>query len=152
MKAASAMTRDVVTIESNQSLRDAHEFMVEWNIRHLPVVNAGKLVGILSDRDVLLASSRDQIGIVVPAMAVSEVMTSMPMTCDLSTSVSTIARKMLDHKIDCLPILSEGELVGLVTSSDLMELLIEREQTYEHRVIPFKYRIHRAGADYAARA
>ena len=152
MKASSAMTRDVVTIEPNQSLKDAHEFMLEWGIRHLPVVKGKTLVGILSDRDILLASGRDTIGIVVPAIAVSEVMTSMPMTCDISADVSTIARRMLDHKIDCLPIISEGDLVGLVTSSDLMELLIEREQTYEHRVIPFKYRIHRAGADYAAMA
>lgn len=153
MKAAAAMTRDVVTIEPNQSLRDAHEFMIEWNIRHLPVVNGKKLVGILSDRDILLVSKRDDVGILVPAVSVSHVMTAEPMTCDMNTDISIVARKMLDNKIDSLPILTDGELVGLITSSDLLELLIEREQTYDtHKTIPFKYRIHRAGEEYAATA
>lgn len=151
MKAVTAMTRNVVTIEPSQSLKDAHEIMIEWSIRHLPVVQNRKVVGILSDRDVLIHASRGKNGLAVPSLQVKEAMTAMPMTCQSSAAVGKIARMMIEHKIDSLPIVNpEGELVGLVTSSDLLELLAEREDMTDGRVITFQYTIHRAGSEYAA--
>ena len=151
MKAITAMTRNVVTIEPTQSLKAAHEIMIEWSIRHLPVVQNKKVVGILSDRDVLIHASQGKNGLVVPLIQVKDAMTAMPMTCHSSAAVGKIARMMIEHKIDSLPIVNpESELVGLVTSTDLLELLAEREDMSDGRAIPFQYRIHRAGSEYAA--
>ena len=147
MKAITAMTVNVVCIAPRETLRGAYEIMTEWGIRHLPVMEGKKLVGILSDRDILIRSSLENGVIHVPESAVSGAMTPQPMTCGPSTSVAHMVDLMLEHKIDSLPILDEdGILVGLVTSADLLEMLREREQLSGHRAIPFKFQIQQGAA------
>ena len=147
MKAVTAMTRNVVCIGPRETLKGAHEIMTEWGIRHLPVMEGKKLVGILSDRDILIHSSMDEQGVCVPETSVSKAMTTQPMTCTPSTSVAHMTGLMLDHKIDSLPILDDdGLLVGLVTSSDLLEMLREREEISGHRTIPFKFQIQQGSS------
>jgi CBS domain-containing protein len=65
-------------------------------------------------------------------------MTPSPLTCEASTSVSDLAQRMIDEKIDALPVMSGTRLVGLVTSTDLLQLLVDRE---EHRVLPFRFEL-----------
>lgn len=143
MKVSNAMTRDVVCVTPDRSLADAYDLMTEWTIRHLPVIEGDSLVGILSDRDVLLASERGVHGVDVPDIQVAEVMTRDPITCRRSTPIGEVSIIMLENKIDCLPVVdAEGSLVGLVTSSDLISLLQRREdETETYHEIPFVYRI-----------
>ncbi len=143
MKAAAAMTRNVVCVEPTDSLQDAYEIMNEWEIRHLPVLEGQQLVGILSDRDVLIhASPNGDGGLEVESLTVGEVMTSDPITCRSTTSVTIISETMLKHKIDSVPVVDEEhQLVGLVTSSDLIELLIAKEELPLTNPIPAQYSI-----------
>jgi acetoin utilization protein AcuB len=124
------MTRDVVWVDPEFSLHDAAEIMKEWEIRHLPVMEAGKLVGILSDRDVLLRTTLADDGATrVAAVPVRAAMTPDPISCAPTSSISHVALTMVGKKIDSLPVVDDdGQLIGLITSSDLMDLLAAQER------------------------
>lgn len=129
MRAQDTMTREVVWIEPSDELLLAWGLMTKLAIRHLPVLEDGRLVGILSDRDVLMFASVRNGMIEIPELPVAEVMTRSVVTCTPAVSVSAIGEKMLKGKIDSMPIVDDnGQLVGLVTSSDLIQLLIDRER------------------------
>jgi acetoin utilization protein AcuB len=136
MRAEQAMTRNVVCVKPDDTAAEALEIMQEWSIRHLPVVENDQLVGILSDRD-LVRIDLDA--------AVSEYMTEEPITCSTTTSLAAAAETMLAEKIDCLPVLDNDEdLAGLITVSDFLELVIEREQMMLSRPIPFSFHLFRS--------
>jgi CBS domain-containing protein len=136
MNTAAAMTRDVVVVTRETNLAVAHRIMERRRIRHLPVVEQGRLVGILSDRDLLQYEGSTLEGSTVP---VGTAMTPAPMTCFITTSVSRVAQMMLEHKIDSVPVVDPaGALVGLVTSSDLLHLLVESADV---QALPFHYRL-----------
>lgn len=143
MRASAAMTRNVVCIDPNDSISDAHQVMTEWEIRHLPVLHNGRLVGILSDRDVLLRSRATEEGLDIDDVPVEDAMTPHPITCMPATSIAEIGRAMTSHKIDSVPVVDEdGELVGLVTSTDLLELLCAKEESLAARTIPYSFAVH----------
>lgn len=142
MKARLAMTREVVCVAPDDSLIDVHRIMTEWKIRHLPVLVGGALVGILSDRDVLLHAKQTEDGIDVPNLPVSEVMTSNPITCSANADVTRIAMAMLEHSIDSVPVVDEGgRLVGLVTSSDLLQILVDKDAVAARLPLPFQWKV-----------
>ena len=136
MKAEQAMTRNVVCVQLDDTVAEAMEIMQEWSIRHLPVVENDRLVGILSDRDLIRVATDG---------AVSDYMTDDPITCSQETSLAEAAETMLAEKIDCLPVLDgDDELAGLITVSDFLELVIEREQMMLARPIPFSFHLFRS--------
>lgn len=141
MQAHTPMTRNVIVVSPDCTLASAWRVMQRERIRHLPVVRAGALIGMLSDRDVLVRSNIDLKGNldVPPSALVEEAMTRSPlMTCDATSSVSNIVRVMTDYKIDAIPVVRGAHLVGLVTSTDLLFLL--RDKT-EEKSLPFEFRI-----------
>ena len=140
MRAASAMTREVVVIRPDFPLAYAWDLMREHKIRHLPVAVEGTVEGMLSDRDVLTWSTRAPSGeLEVPDVLVRRCMSSPVITCHRETPVSEIARILTTRKIDALPVLGvDKRLVGLVTSTDLMELLAERPSP---ELLPFDFRL-----------
>jgi acetoin utilization protein AcuB len=143
MKTAAVMTRDIVVVSPNVTAPAAQATMGRLCVRHLPVVENGRLVGIISDRDLLRRPSPAS-----PPLTCGQVMTPAPVTCRASTSVGQVARSMLEHKIDCVPVVDdEGRLVGLVTSSDLLELLVERDQA--QALPPFDFRLRLVESDNA---
>jgi CBS domain-containing protein len=149
MKAMQAMTRNVICVHETDAIETARDIMKEWDIRHLPVVRDRMLVGILSDRDVLLHTSGGQIAGdgQIADRSVRETMTKKPITCCSADPISYIAGLMLDNKIDCVPVVEEddGELVGLVTSFDLIELLREKDVLDASRTVPWNYAVKVAG-------
>lgn len=124
MKAVRVMTLTLTSVSADLPIRQAHALMLELTARHLPVVDGNKLVGILSDRDVLLSATQRGDDFVYPPLRVGDVMTADPITAEMTTPVSEVAQLMLEHKIDAVPIVSSaGELLGLVTSSDLIRVV-----------------------------
>ena len=137
MRTAAAMTRDVVVVPPELLVGAARRIMKRSHIRHLPVVQQGRLMGILSDRDLLPYEGIDADGV---ETTVGEAMTRAPITCTITTSISRVAQIMLEHKIDSIPVVDPaGSLVGLVTSSDLLQLLVESADV---QALPFHYRLH----------
>jgi len=135
------MTREVIVVPPELSLQSAWRVMTRERIRHLPVVRAGALIGMLSDRDVLARGTIGKDGVLhVPAsIVVGEAMMPAPLvTCDESTDVSDLVRTMTERKIDAVPVVRGLRLVGLVTSTDLLLLLVDRD---EARPLPFEFHI-----------
>ena len=121
MQVQDVMVKRVVTIGPKEPARRAWELMRDHHFRHLPVVNEGRVVGIVSDRDlrpVLLSPALDE-------LRVEEIMTEEPFTIDPEAFVVDAARLMVDQKIGGLPVVSGDELVGIVTETDLLSILVE---------------------------
>ena len=150
MKAMQAMTRNVVCIHEDDSLEVARDIMREWEIRHLPVVRGRSLVGVLSDRDLLLyteASRKDR-----PSIAdrtVGETMSKRPVTCMAGDSISHIAGLMVENRIDCVPVIEDDddEVIGMITSTDMVELLREKDILDSSRTVPWSYAVRMMGRD-----
>ena len=141
MRASTPMTRNVTVIPPELPLRAAWEIMKRERIRHIPIVRAGALFGMLSDRDVLVRGTLSKDGkLEVPEGIVSgEAMTPPPLhTCEPTTDVVDLARLMTEEKIDAVPVVRGLRLVGLVTSTDLMQLLIRQD---EARPLPFDFEL-----------
>ncbi len=124
MKAINVMTFKVATIAADAQIETAHTLMLRLGVRHLPVISNGKLVGILSDRDVLLCAGKTEDGFVYPPSLVAQSMSVDCVTAQLHTPIADLAKLMLAHKIDAVPIvLGDKELLGLVTSTDLLRVV-----------------------------
>ena len=122
-----AMKSPVVTVKPDDKLMEIINLSRQLGIRHLPVVEGDRLLGIISDRNLRenthylklfsllmeVAASLDEA--VAKTIMVSEVVTTTP-----ETPLADAAQLMRDRKIGCLPVLKDGRLVGIVTDSDLL--------------------------------
>src|SRR5664280_3830110 len=118
------MRSPAVAISADTTLQDAYRTMREQGIRHLPVLAGEKLVGVVTDRDLRLATSALAPSPFPPGSLVSAVMSRKPVTADASDPVEDAARIMRERKIGCLPILDDGRLIGIITGLDLLDALI----------------------------
>jgi len=118
------MHKNPVTISSETTLCDAYQLMNEKKIRHLPVVDNDKLVGIVTDRDLRLATRRLAKRPFEPQDKVKKVMVSPVITASPSEPVEAAAKTMRDLKIGCLPVAEGESLVGIVTGVDLLDAMI----------------------------
>jgi CBS domain-containing protein len=128
---ADVMTRSVITLFEEDDLEHIDEAMEKFRFRHVPVVDDGKLVGLLTQRDLVsLSSSRlDPTGPPRDAAArknlfVRDVMTTQVRTVRPDTSILDAARLMRDAKVSCLPVVqADDRLVGIVTTTDMLDLV-----------------------------
>ncbi|HHJ52130.1 MAG TPA: CBS domain-containing protein [Caldithrix abyssi] len=118
------MHPDPVIIQPDTTLCDAYALMQEKNFRHLPVVSEGKLVGVVTDRDLRLATSRLAKRPFDPKDRVKEVMSHPVQTAHPNDPVERAAQLMRELKIGCLPVVEEGEVVGIVTAADMLDALL----------------------------
>jgi acetoin utilization protein AcuB len=116
------MTRSVVTIGPDTPRNDIQRLMHEHAIRHLPVLEAGRLVGIVSDRDVRSAAS-------APTASARQLMTAKPVTVTPDIRVEHAARLMLEHRFGALPVVEDGVVVGIVTYTDLLRAFVHTLET-----------------------
>ena len=127
--AAEPMTRKVFVVPPDIPLSTAWDLMCREHFRHLPVVSGGALVGLLSDRDILVRSTLEDGAISVPDVRAGDAATPWPHVCTPDTDVCDLVRMMTERKIDAVPVVNgANELVGLVTSTDLLLLLIPLEE------------------------
>ena len=117
------MTTSMKAVDSTTRLSEAFKLMQKYHIRHLPVVEGDKLVGIVSDRDLLSHASKDSGTLVFPRQSVEKVMTKDLITCNPSTNYEEALKLVLKHGINSLPVIESGTLVGIVTSKDLLNNL-----------------------------
>lgn len=118
------MRRPVTVVSATATLGEACELLQERGFRHLPVMDHGHLVGILTDRDLRFATSSLCQSPRTAQDPVSSAMSSPPLTADPLDPVEDAARIMREHKIGCLPVLDGTELVGILTGMDLLDALM----------------------------
>jgi CBS domain-containing protein len=127
------MTRKVVALDETQDLATAKDILSLARIRHLPVVRNGRLVGLLTQRDLLRLMSNQPEAIARGTLA-REAMNRRLRTVRAATPLRTAIRLLLQNKYGCLPVVSgDGTLVGILTEADLArlagELIAQREAT-----------------------
>lgn len=126
------MSKEVVTILSSTTILEAQKIMRESRVRRLPVVDEGKLVGIVTYNDLLEASpskattlSRFELTYLLSKMTVAEIMTQGVITVSPDIPIEEAALIMQKNQIGGLPVVEEGKVVGIITESDIFEVFIE---------------------------
>lgn len=134
MKLSEIMSINPKVVESTCSVREAVDIMLEYDIRHVPVVSGKEIVGILSDRDLRgLAAVTDEEGYKAlherlgQNTSVTSVMSGSPITIDVEAELSEAIEIMLEQKIGALPVVDEGTRVlrGIVSYEDVLRVALE---------------------------
>lgn len=126
------MSKEVVTIDANDSMQAALALMKKSDIRMLPVVKKGKLVGIVTDRDLKRASASDattldvhELLYLISKIKVQDIMTKNPITVPQNFTVEETAEVLLKNKISGVPVVDQnGDIVGTITQTDLFRVII----------------------------
>jgi CBS domain-containing protein len=133
------MITNVFTLKPDNSVYDARALMKEKNIRHIPIVDyAGSLVGLVSQRDILGASestlhatSSEQRVELEKKHKIEEVMTRQIKTIDERDSLRSAAMRLRKFKHGCLPVVTEGELKGIITDTDFVGVAVHLSEQVE---------------------
>ncbi len=126
------MSKDVITVDVEDSMHDAVKLMKEKEIRMLPVLKKGKLVGIITDRDLKRSAASDatmldvhELLYLVSKIKVRNIMTKDPITVPQNFTVEETAEVLLKNKISGAPVVDQnGDVVGTITQTDLFRVLI----------------------------
>jgi acetoin utilization protein AcuB len=126
------MSHPIISIAPDMPVHDALDMFKRERIRRAPVVKEGKLIGIVSDKDLLNASPSPasslsiwEMNYLLSKITVSEVMTKKVLTVKEDTPIEEAARIMADNKIGGLPVLRDGHVVGIITETDLFKIFLE---------------------------
>jgi acetoin utilization protein AcuB len=126
------MSHPVITVTPNTPITKAHELMARENINQCPVVKNGKLIGLVTEKDILKAypSSATTLSVweitsLIEKIKVEDVMLKEFQTVQEDTPIETAARILVDFKISALPVLQGKELVGIITEADLFTIMLE---------------------------
>jgi len=126
------MSHPVITISPDIPIVDALNLMKRERIRRAPVVKDGKMVGIVSDKDLLNASTSPatslsvwELNYLLSKITVKEVMSKKVLSVSENTPIEEAARIMADNKIGGLPVTRGEDVVGIITETDLFKILLE---------------------------
>jgi CBS domain-containing membrane protein len=126
------MTQNPTTLDLNETLDLAESIMNLGRIRHLPVIEDGRIVGIVSQRDLFrsalitaLGFGRKTTDTLIKTIKIKEIMTKKVVTISPEANIKDAARLMIDKKIGCLPVVEGDWLVGIVTETDMLRYVVE---------------------------
>lgn len=130
MEVRHLMQRDVLRMKESDALDVAQDIMTLGRVRHIPVVSGDRLVGLVSQRDLLRAAASSLLGLDPDAqrqwlgtVRVSDVMTTELRTVTPDDSVTDVVTLLLQYRIGCLPVVENGRLVGIVSETDCLRYL-----------------------------
>lgn len=126
------MTTQVFTVTPEESIADTMALMREKKISRMPVVEKGKLVGIVSDGDLREVSpspattlSIFELNYLIAKTPIREVALKKVLTCQPDTKIEEAALLMRDHNIGGLPVVDDGKVVGIITESDILDAFLD---------------------------
>lgn len=135
MRVDRRMRARVITIQHDESLDCAQTLMALHGIRHLPVLDGQRIVGVLSDRDVLGVMVQQRRGacgsragksyFLPPGVRVDEAMSADPVIVAPDTDIEEAARLLISRKIGCLPVIDRDRVVGIITETDILGVFTE---------------------------
>ena len=127
------MTRDVITLNLNDNMELAEKLFETKHIRHIPIVSGKKVVGILSHTDLMRISFSDldeeenEINSVVyDLFTIEQVMAKSVISVTSETTIKEAAEILTKHEFHAVPVVDDDELVGIVTSTDLIQFLLDQ--------------------------
>ncbi len=127
MKVKEVMVKEVATLDVNDELSLANDIMRLGRIRHLPVVDGARLVGIVSERDLFRSSLAQALGYggensreLMKTLHIKDIMVREIITISPELDLCQAVKMMVDKKIGCLPVVEHDRLVGLITETDIM--------------------------------
>ena len=130
MQVREMMTTDIEVLERNDTLLTVEERMATKQLRHLPVLEQGDIVGMVTQRDLFKAAMSSAMGYgekaqqaYLRSVHVKEIMTYPVVTISPDTSVAAAAEMIITKGIGCLPVVDGTTLVGMVTKTDLLRCL-----------------------------
>jgi acetoin utilization protein AcuB len=126
------MSRPVISVSPDEAINDVLAMFRKEHIRRAPVMKDGKLVGIVSERDLLNASPSSvttlsvwEMNYLISKVKIKNVMTKKVITVSKDTPIEEAARIMADKKIGGLPVVDNGKVVGMITETDLFKIFLE---------------------------
>ena len=126
------MSTQVKTLDRNDTLELAQDIMTQKRIRHFPVVDADRVVGVMSQRDLVHATlgSVMQYGeraerAFLTTVAVKDVMSEPPVTISPDDTIQKAAHLMVEQQIGCLPVIEKEKLIGMVTETDILRVVVK---------------------------
>ncbi len=126
------MSVDFKVIGVNEQLKKAADILFSQKFKHLPVLQKGKLVGIISKTDIKRMSFADELGedefeadsAIFKMLTVGQVMINKPFTLNIDASVKDAAKILSEKEFRAIPILENEKVVGMVTTKDLIKYLV----------------------------
>jgi acetoin utilization protein AcuB len=126
------MKKDLVTVTKDDKMTTAKKLLKEKNIRHLPVVDGKKLIGLVTNMDIRKAEASPatsleirELHYLLDKLTVGEIMTRNVITIPPDISIEEATTLLHDNRIGCLPVVEDGNLVGILTENDVMDILID---------------------------
>jgi acetoin utilization protein AcuB len=126
------MSRPVITVSPDMPINDALVMFKKERIRRAPVMKNGKLLGIVSERDLLNASPSSvttlsvwEMNYLISKVTVKQVMSKKVITVNRDTPIEEAARIMADNKFGGVPVVDSGKVVGIITETDLFKVFLE---------------------------
>lgn len=131
------MTHAPLSVSPHTPVDEARALMQQHRIRHLPVLDNGRLVGMVSDRDICLvlpspatSLSVYEIGYLLTRLTVGEIMTYFPITIGADRPVAEAVKRMLAYNIGALPVVEHGQLLGMLTRTNLLQALLQAQAAW----------------------
>jgi CBS domain-containing protein len=130
MQVREIMSKNIEVVDRNDNLRTVEERMATKQLRHLPVLEQGEIVGIVTQRDLFKATMSSTMGYgekaqqaYLQSVRVKEIMVYPVVTVSPDISVAAAAEMMINKGIGCLPVVDDHQLIGVVTKTDLLRCL-----------------------------
>lgn len=127
------MTKNVYTVNVSDDLHEAIEIVKKNHIRHLPVLEGKEVVGIISRTDInrltfssLFDNQEGADEAILEMLSIPQVMTQKPRTVDASLSIREVAEILATEEYHALPVIENGELAGIVTTTDVIKYMLEQ--------------------------
>lgn len=126
------MAKALIVVNTTKKISEVNELFNEYNIRHIPVVDGTKLIGIISKNDILKIgyangnSNLDELNAIYDSFELKDIMVKEPKTVTSDTIIKEVAEILTEESYHSLPVVDNGEIKGLVTSTDLIKYLIDQ--------------------------
>jgi acetoin utilization protein AcuB len=126
------MTTGVITVDVDQPIRGAWDLVEGRRLRRFPVLSDGKLVGIVTDRDLrnatassVVLTERKYHDYLLDSIKIESIMSPDPVTISPDADLREAAKRLLELKVGGLPVVEQGRLVGIITETDMIEALVD---------------------------
>lgn len=126
------MAKNIIAVPSTKKISEVNELFNEYGIRHIPVLEGTELIGVISKNDVLKIgyglgeTNKEALDAIYDSYTISDIMTKNLVVVSSDTHIKDVAEILAEQSFHSLPIVDHGEIVGLVTTTDLIKYLIKQ--------------------------